>query len=75
MGVYDLKAGESAKIVEINASGSGAARLRALGVAVGKRITVLSFSLFKAGVLIGCGAVRVGLRRKLAGLLAVEKCD
>ncbi len=74
MSVYDLKAGERAKIVRIEVSGSGAARLQSLGITVGKKVTVLAFSLFKTGVLIGCGAVRVGVRREIAKLIGVEKC-
>ncbi|MDE7453853.1 MAG: ferrous iron transport protein A [Clostridia bacterium] len=74
MSVFDLKAGESAKILSIDISGNALARLQSLGIAVGKRVTVLSFSLFKTGVLIGCGAVRVGVRRELAKLIGVEKC-
>ncbi|MDE6867518.1 MAG: ferrous iron transport protein A [Clostridia bacterium] len=73
MSVYDLKAGESAKIVKIGISGSGAERLDSLGFAVGKTVTVLAFSLFKTGVLLGCGAVRVGVRKELAKLIEVEK--
>lgn len=74
MSVYDLKAGERAEIVSIEVSGSGAARLQSLGITVGKKVTVLAFSLFKTGVLIGCGAVRVGVRRDIAKLIGVEKC-
>ncbi|MDE5943759.1 MAG: ferrous iron transport protein A [Clostridia bacterium] len=73
MSVYDLKAGESAKIVKIRISGSGAERLNSLGFEEGKIVTVLAFSLFKTGVLLGCGAVRVGVRKELARLIEVEK--
>ena len=75
MSVYDIKAGESAKIVAIDITGSGAARLQSLGITVGKKVTVLAFSLFKTGVLIGCGAVRVGVRRELAKLIKVSTAD
>ena len=74
MSVFDLKAGESAKIVKIDINGNAFARLQSLGIAVGKKVTVLAFSLFKTGVLIGCGAVRVGVRKQLAKLIGVEKC-
>lgn len=73
MTVYDLKAGETAKIIKINAKGGAAERLNSLGVVCGKRVTALAFSLFKSSVLIGCGTVRVGLRKSLAELLEVEK--
>ncbi|MDE6597061.1 MAG: ferrous iron transport protein A [Clostridia bacterium] len=72
MSVFDLKCGECAKITRITVEGSAKTRLDSLGVTVGKRVTVLSFSLFKSGVLIGCGAVRLGLRKALARQIEVE---
>lgn len=74
MSVFDLKAGEEAIILKTNFSGGAAARLAALGITAGKRVTVLAFSLFKSSVLIGCGAVRLGVRKSLARLIEVEKC-
>lgn len=74
MGVFDLKKGESAKIVKMGVSGSAAARLASLGINEGKRITVLSFSLFKTSVLIGSGYVRLGLRKSVAQSIEVLKC-
>ena len=74
MSVFDLKKGESGIIKSCNLSGSSLARLNSLGIAVGKKITVLSFSLFKSSVLIGCGAVRLGLRSMIAKAIEVEKC-
>ena len=74
MSVYQLKAGESGEIVKIDSSGGAAARLASLGITVGKRVTVLAFSLFKSSVMIGCGAVRLGMRASLAGLIEVKKC-
>ena len=74
MSVFDLSAGKSGYIVSCNLSGSSLARLSSLGIVVGKKITVLSFSLFKGSVLIGCGAVRVGMRAALARQREVEDC-
>ena len=74
MSVFDLKKGESGIIKNCNFSGGAAARLNSLGITVGKQITVLSFSLFKSSVLIGCGAVRLGLMAALAKCIEVEKC-
>ena len=71
MSVYDLKAGESAEIININIAGGASARLKSLGIIAGKRVTVLAFSLFKSSVLIGCGAVRLGIRKSLAQLIEV----
>ena len=73
-GIYSLKQGECAKITKIDVTGNAAVRLSSLGITVGKKITVLSFSLFKSSVLIGCGAVRLGLRKSLAAKIEVEKC-
>lgn len=72
MSVYNLKAGQSGTIIKINAEGGAAARLQSLGITVGKRVTALAFSLFRSSVLIGCGAVRLGLRKNLAVLIEVE---
>lgn len=73
MSVYDLKAGQSARIVKIKIEGGAAARLASLGITTGKRVTALAFSLFKSSVLIGCGAVRLGVRKSLAVLIEVEE--
>lgn len=72
MSVYNLKAGQSGTIIKINAESGAAARLQSLGITVGKRVTALAFSLFRSSVLIGCGAVRLGLRKNLAVLIEVE---
>ena len=74
MSVFDLSKGESGYIKSCNFSGSVSSRLSSLGITVGKKITVLSFSLFKSSVLIGCGAVRLGIRAALAKCIEVEKC-
>lgn len=74
MSVFDLKKGESGIITSCNLSGSSLSRLNSLGITVGRKITVLSFSLFKSSVLIGCGAVRLGIRAALAKNIGVEKC-
>lgn len=74
MSVYDLKAGDTATIVKTDFSGGAGARLASLGITAGKRVTVLAFSLFKSSVLIGCGAVRLGVRKSLAKLIEVELC-
>lgn len=75
MSVFDLSAGESGIIKNSALSGSAAARLASLGIVAGKRFTVLAFSLFKSSVLIGCGAVRLGIRASLARRIEVEKCE
>ena len=74
MSVFDLKAGDRAVIKKINISGVAGQRLSSLGITAGKRISVLAFSLFKSGVLINCGAVRLGIRKALAENIEVEQC-
>ena len=74
MSVFDLKRGESGIIKSCTLSGNAAARLNSLGITEGRKIKVLSFSLFRGSVLIGCGAVRVGIRAALAKNIEVEKC-
>ena len=73
MSVFDLKAGHSARIVKINLEGGAAARLTSLGITTGKRVTALAFSLFKSSILIGCGAVRLGIRKSLARQIEVAE--
>ena len=74
MSVYDLKQGQIAEIIAVNASGGALTRLNSLGVLAGKRITVLSVSLFKSSVLIACGGVRLGLRKSIAQNIEVKLC-
>lgn len=75
MSVFDLSVGDNAYIKNCNLTGSVSARLNSLGIVVGKKITVLAFSLFKSSVLIGCGAVRLGIRKAVAKSIEVEKCE
>ena len=73
MTVFNLRVGESANITKIALLGSAKKRLNSLGITVGSSVTVLAYSLFNSGVLISCGAVRVGLRKSLANLIEVKK--
>ena len=63
MSVFDLKAGECARITDIALEGGARSRLDALGIKVGEKVEVIAFSLFKSSVLISCAAVRVGVRK------------
>ncbi len=74
MSVFDLKKGESGKIVRLKARGAVAARLAALGFSCGKVVTALSFSLFNSSILVGIGPSRVALRAAVARGIEVEKC-
>lgn len=73
MSVFDLKAGQSGRITKINVQGAAAERLAALGFKCGASVCALSFCLFNTGVLVGVGATRVALRKKIAALVEVEE--
>ena len=73
MNVFDLKMGEIAKIKRIDLDGSALERLTALGLKVGERVEVLSYSMFKSSVLISCNAVRLGIRKPLALKIEVDR--
>ena len=62
MTAYDLKEGESARILRVDILGGAGERLCALG-----------FSLLKSCVLLGCGAVRLAVGRPLAEKIFVER--
>ncbi len=72
MSVFDLKAGECARITDIALEGGARSRLDALGIKVGEKGEVIAFSLFKSSVLISCAAVRVGVRKALAKKIEVS---
>lgn len=75
MTVFDLKKGDTAIVKRVNLSGGAAARLAALGLKNDTCITVLGFSLFKSAVLLGFGAVRLGVRRALAENIEAEAAE
>lgn len=74
MGVFELKKGQSAKIVSVNTSGAAGERLKSLGLKKGEKVTVAAFSLFNGSVLLICGYNRVALRRSVADGIEVELC-
>ena len=72
MNVWQLGLGKSAKITRVSAGGGAAARLYSLGFVCGSTVTVLGYSLLKSSVLLGCGAVRLAVRKSLALKIEVE---
>jgi Fe2+ transport system protein FeoA len=50
------------------------ARLVSLGINVGSKITVVSYSLFNTSVLILSGFIRVAMRKSIAQKIEVERC-
>ena len=73
MTVFDLKTGEEAEVIRINAVGAEGARLSALGLKIGTRVHILSYSLFKSSVLLGFGAVRLSVRASIARRIEVKR--
>ena len=71
MKVFDLKMGETGVITRIDLAGGVRERLSSLGIRVGERVEVISFSLLKSSVLISWSAVRVGLRKSIAKKIEV----
>jgi Fe2+ transport system protein FeoA len=72
MTVFDLKVGERAVVSQIECGGATTMRLRSLGIVAGKEVSVLAFSFFQSSVLVGCGNVRVGMRKRLAQKITVS---
>lgn len=72
MTVFDLKKGDCARVTRVNTDGGARSRMDALGLVAGARIEVLGYSLFRSGVLISFGGVRLGMRKKVAETIEVE---
>ena len=66
MTVLQLKKGQTATITCVNAPEKARARLSSLGFVSGQKVTLLGYSLFKSSVLLGCGAVRIAVRKEIA---------
>lgn len=66
MSVFDIKRGETKRIVSVGADGAAGERLSALGFKKGQTVTLLAFSLFSGSVLVAVGYNRVALRRAVA---------
>ncbi len=73
MTVFDLKKGEEAEVVKVNAAGAESARLSALGLKTGTHVHILSYSLFKSSALLGFGAVRLSVRASIARRIEVKR--
>jgi Fe2+ transport system protein FeoA len=74
MGVFVLKAGESGIVKKMDLMDAQMARLVSLGINVGSKITVVSYSLFNTSVLILSGFIRVAMRKSIAQKIEVERC-
>lgn len=74
MSVFDLKKGESGRIISVAVDGAAGERLRSLGVTVGQRVKAIAFSLLNGSVLIAAGYNRIGIRKSVAQRIEVEKC-
>ncbi len=74
MSVFQLKKGQSGIIIRVEAGGAEAARLTALGICCGAKVTALAFSLFNSSILLGVNYSRVSLRRAVAERIEVRPC-
>ena len=75
MTVFNLQKNQSARITQMDVYGAPQRRLFSLGIVVGAKIKVISFSLFKSAVLISCGAIRLSMRKDFAKLIRVDGCE
>ena len=73
MTLSELKKGDSAKIIAINASEDLKRRLRSFGVVKGSELTVETYSLAKKTIEIMVDDTLIGLRAVEAEEIAVEK--
>ena len=73
MTLSELKKGDSAKIIAINASEDLKRRLRSFGVVKGSELTVETYSLAKKTIEIMVDDTLIGLRAVEAEKITVEK--
>ncbi len=73
MKLSELKKGDSAKIIAINASEDLKSRLRSFGVVKGSELTVETYSLAKKTIEIMVDDTLIGLRAVEAEKITVEK--
>ena len=71
MNLAQVKKGESAVILRVDAEQSIRERLRMLNVAPGMSIIVIRYSIFKSSMLLESDGLRIGLRRELAEKISV----
>lgn len=71
MSVFDLKKGETAKVLAVAVDGPAGERLNSLGVRKGQYIKVIAFSLFSGSVLIQVGYNRLAIRKSVAQKITV----
>lgn len=74
MGVFNLKKGQSAKVISVAVDGTAGQRLKSLGVVKGAIVTVIGYCLFNSSVLILCGYNRIALRKSVAEKIEAELC-
>lgn len=78
MDLSKLRVGETAKIVSVEADPALRARLAALNVAEGKKVSALRTAPFGGGIMLDADGVRLALRVSLAkrigiGLISEEE--
>lgn len=71
MTVCDLKKGEQAVVLRVEAEEPLKERLRMLNISVNRNITVLKVSPFGKTFLLGAGSATVAMRREVANSIRV----
>ncbi len=66
MNLAQIKNGEEAVVIQVNAEENIRARLRMLNVCPGAKVKVVKRSLLSSSLLLEADGVRLGLRRELA---------
>lgn len=70
--VSKMESGQSGKVIEIQGGQAVAARLNALGIMPGRRITKVSSMLMRGPITIQSGRTRLALGYGMAGKILVE---
>ena len=71
MNLAQIKKGESAVIIRVDAERGVRERLRMLNVFPGSEVRVVRHSLFRSSLMLEVGGIRLGLRRELAEHIGV----
>jgi Fe2+ transport system protein FeoA len=73
MDLFELRVGESGRVLSVNAPPALRERLCALGVGVGKKVCVLRYSLLKSSLMVETEETVLALRREIAKKTEVER--
>lgn len=71
MNLSQIKKGESAVVIRVDADQNIRERLRMLNVFPSAEVKVVRYSLFRSSILLEVGGIRLGIRRELAEHIGV----